>query len=133
MSTIVVDVDTSRADQQLVDLEARTVQAANRNVATVNRVTELGLVALQAQGTAVDATFRIQTMAIRTTINTVIQTRAAIRISNPLLIAETLITGSVALYLLYEQLDAIESGRTEVSAQFAAQYSFLRQAGGVYL
>ncbi len=131
--SLVLEADTSRFDQQIIDSEARAIQSANRSVATVNRVTELGLLALNAQGTATDATFRIQAMSIRTTINTVIQTRAAIRISNPLLAAETIITGSVALFLLYEQLQAIESGRQEVSAQFAAQYSFLRQAGGVYL
>ncbi len=131
--SVILQADTTIFDKQIIDAEARAIQSANRSVATVNRVTELGLLALNAQGTATDATFRIQAMSIRTTINTVIQTRAAIRISNPLLAAETIITGSVALYLLYEQLQAIESGRTEVSAQFAAQYSFLRQAGGVYL
>ena len=131
--SVLLQADTTLFDKQVIDAEARAIQSANRSVATVNRVTELGLLALNAQGTATDATFRIQAMSIRTTINTVIQTRAAIRISNPLLAAETIITGSVALFLLYEQLQAIESGRQEVSAQFAAQYSFLRQAGGVYL
>lgn len=133
MSEIVISVDTTDADQKLVDLEVRTILIAQRQVATINRVSELGLLALQAQGVAVDATFRIQTIAIRTTINTVIQTRAAIRISNPLLAAETIITGGVMLYLLYAQLQAIESGRAEVSAQMAASFTLLRMSGGVYL
>lgn len=133
MSAIAVTIDSTQADQMLVDLEARTIQSANRSVATVNRVSELGLLGLQAQGKAVDATFRIQALALRTTINTTIQIRAAVRVSNPLLAAETLITGSVMLYLLYEQLQAVESGRMETSAQMAASYQLLRQAGGVYL
>lgn len=132
-NTLVITADTSMADAQIAAVEARTIQAANRSVATVNRSTELGLLALQAQGKAVDATFRIQALAVRTAINTFIQTRAAIRVSNPLMAAETIITGSVMLYLLYEQLQAIESGQQESNAQMAAAYSLLRQAGGVYL
>lgn len=133
MSTIIVDADITAAQLQLQVIEVQTIQTANRNVATINRVTEMGLLALQAQGKAVDATFRIQALAIRTTINTVIQTRAAIAVSNPFLAAETIITGGVMLFLLYEQLQAIESGQQESSAQMAAAYSLLRQAGGVYL
>ncbi|KKL94718.1 hypothetical protein LCGC14_1861830, partial [marine sediment metagenome] len=76
--SIVLDVDTTRADQKLVDLQARTIQTANRQVAIINQVSELSLLSLQAIGVTVDATFRIQTLAIRTAINTFIQTRAAI-------------------------------------------------------
>ena len=131
--SIVLDVDTTRADQKLVDLQARTIQTANRQVAIINQVSELSLLSLQAIGVTVDATFRIQTLAIRTAINTFIQTRAAFATQNPLLAATTIITGSVMLYLLYAQLQAIESGRMEVSAQMGASYQLLRQAGGVYL
>jgi len=131
--SIVLDVDTTRADQKLVDLQARTIQTANRQVAIINQVSELSLLSLQAIGVTVDATFRIQTLAIRTAINTFIQTRAAISTANPLLAATTIITGSVMLYLLYAQLQAIESGRMEVSAQMGASYQLLRQAGGVYI
>ena len=126
-------IDSTELDQQLVDVEARTIQTAQRQVATINRVSELSLLSLQAIGITVDATFRIQTIAIRTVINTVIQTRAALSISNPLLAAETVITGGVMLYLLYAQLQAIESGRAEVSAQMAASFTLLRMSGGVYL
>ena len=131
--SIILDADTTLADNKLVDLQARTIQTAQRQVATINRVSELSLLSLQAIGITVDATFRIQTIAIRTVINTVIQTRAAISISNPLLAAETVITGGVMLYLLYAQLQAIETGRSEVSAQMAASFTLLRMSGGVYL
>ena len=131
--SIILDADTTLADNKLVDLEARTIQTAQRQVATINRVSELGLLSLQSIGVAVDATFRIQTIAIRTVINTAIQTRAALAISNPLLAAETVITGGVMLYLLYAQLQAIETGRNEVSAQMAASFTLVRMAGGVYL
>ena len=126
-------IDSTELDQQLVDVEARTIQTAQRQVATINRVSELSLLSLQAIGIAVDATFRIQTIAIRTVINTVIQTRAALAVSKPLLAAETVITGGVMLYLLYAQLQAIETGRAEVSAQMAASFTLLRMSGGVYL
>ncbi|KKM27485.1 hypothetical protein LCGC14_1574200, partial [marine sediment metagenome] len=76
-------IDSTELDQQLVDVEARTIQTAQRQVATINRVSELSLLGLQAIGIAVDATFRIQTIAIRTVINTVIQTRAALAVSKP--------------------------------------------------
>lgn len=131
--SIIIDADTTRADEKLVDLQARTIQTANQQVATINRVSELSLLSLQAIGVTVDATFRIQVLAIRTAINTFIQTRAALATANPLLATTTVITGSVMLYLLYAQLQAIESGRAEVSAQMGASYALLRQAGGVYL
>ncbi len=133
MSTIIVDADTSRAEAKIVDVEARTVQAANRQVATINRASELSLLTLTAIGVSVDATFRIQAFAIRTAINTFIQTRAALTIGNPLLAAETLVTGGIMLILLYEQLQAIEEGRGEANVQLSAAYSALRSAGGVYL
>lgn len=133
MSEIVLSVDTTRADDQLADLQARTIQTANQQVATINRVSELSLLSLQAIGVTIDATFRIQVLAIRTAINTFIQTRAAFATANPLLATTTVITGSVMLYLLYAQLQAIESGRAETSAQMGASYALLRQAGGVYL
>ena len=131
--SIIIDADTTRADQKIEDVEARTVQAANQQVATINRVSELSLLSLQAIGVTIDATFRIQVLAIRTAINTFIQTRAAIATANPLLAATTVVTGSVMLYLLYAQLQAIEAGKQETSAQMAASYTLLRQAGGVYL
>lgn len=126
-------IDSSEIENELIDLEARTVQAANRAVATVNRASEMALLGLTVIGVSVDATFRIQAIAIRTAINTFIQTRAALAIGNPLLAAETVITGGVMLFVLRQQLQAIETGRSEVSAQMAASYSLLRQAGGVYL
>ena len=126
-------IDSTELDQQLIDVEARTVLVANRQVATINRVSELSLLSLQAIGVAVDATFRIQVLVIRTAINTFIQTRAALAISNPLLAVETVITGGVMLYLLYAQLQAIQTGKQEVSAQMGASYTLLRQAGGVYI
>lgn len=132
-TTLVLDVDTSIADLKIAEVQARTIRAANQQVATVNRASELSLLSLQAIGVTVDATFRVQAIAVRTAINTFIQTRAAIVSANPLLAVETVITGSVMLYLLGQQLQAIESGRSEVSAQMSATYSLLRQAGGVYL
>ncbi len=126
-------IDSTELDQQLIDVEARTVLVANRQVATINRVSELSLLSLQAIGVAVDATFRIQVLVIRTAINTFIQTRAALAISNPLLAVETVITGGVMLYLLYAQLQAIQTGKSEVSAQMAASYTLIRMSGGVYL
>ncbi|KKL28554.1 hypothetical protein LCGC14_2374000, partial [marine sediment metagenome] len=88
---------------------------------------------LQAIGVAVDTTFRIQAIAIRTAINTFIQTRAALIVGNPLLAAETIITGGVMLYLLYAQLRAIQTGQQEVSAQMSASFQLVRMSGGVYL
>ncbi len=126
-------VDSTEFDLQLFALESRTLQSAQRQVATINRVSEISLLSLQAIGITVDATFRIQAIAIRTTINTFIQTRAALAVSNPLLAAETVVTGGVMLYLLYAQLQAIESGRNEVSAQMAAAFTLIRMSGGVYL
>jgi len=126
-------IDSTEVDTQLIALENKTIRVANRQVAIINQVSELSLLSLQAIGVTVDATFRIQTLAIRTAINTFIQTRAAFATQNPLLAATTIITGSVMLYLLYAQLQAIESGRMEVSAQMGASYQLLRQAGGVYL
>ncbi len=126
-------IDSTELDQQLQAVEVRTVLIANRQVATINRVSELSLLSLQAIGIAVDATFRIQVLAIRTAINTFIQTRAALAISNPLLAVETVITGGVMLYLLYAQLQAIQTGKSEVSTQMAASYTLLRMSGGVYL
>ena len=126
-------IDSTELDQQLIDVEARTVLVANRQVATINRVSELSLLSLQAIGVAVDATFRIQVLVIRTAINTFIQTRAALAISNPLLAVETVITGGVMLYLLYAQLQAIQTSKSEVSAQMAASYTLIRMSGGVYL
>jgi hypothetical protein len=132
-SSLVLDVDTSIADLKIAEVQRRTIEVANVQVATINRASELSLLALQATGYAVDATFRVQTIAIRTAINTYIQTRAALAASNPLLGVGTAITGGVMLYLLYQQLQAIETGRSETSAQMSASFSIVRQAGGVYL
>ena len=135
MSTINIQtrIDNSQLQTQLDASNARTVQAANQAVATVNRASELSLLALQAIGISVVQTFRIQAYAIRTAINTFIQVRAAFATANPLLAAETIITGGVMLYFLHQQLVAIETGRNEVNTQMSAAYSALRSAGGVYL
>ena len=103
---IEISADTSKANAAIVDLEARTIQAANRSVSTINRVSELSLLSLTAIGVSVDTTFRIQAFVLRTAINTFIQTKAAFAVSNPLLAAETLITGGVMIYLLYSQSGA---------------------------
>ncbi len=128
-------IDSTELDQQLLAVETRTILVANRQVATINRVSELSLLSLQAIGIAVDATFRIQVLAIRTAINTFIQTRAALALptANPLLAVETVITGGVMLYLLYAQLQAIQTGKNEVSAQMAASFTLLRMSGSIYL
>lgn len=126
-------VDDRKLIQGLINAENKSIEVANRSVATINRASEIALLGLQAIGVAVDATFRIQAIAIRTAINTFIQTRAALAVGNPLLAIETLITGGVMLYLLYAQLRAIESGRQEVSTQMSASFTLLRQAGGVYI
>ena len=45
----------------------------------------------------------------------------------------TVVVGGVSLFLLQQQLVAIQTGRQEVSAQMGASFQLLRQAGGVYL
>lgn len=131
--SIVAGVDTTDGDQDLDDFNNRVLASANQAVGTVNRVTEMSLLALQALGFAVDATFRVYAQALRTGINTVIQVDAALKISNPALAAQTVLTGGVSLYLLYAQLQALNTGRSEVSAQMQASYTLLRTSGGIYL
>ncbi len=133
MSVVRLTADDRAFIDTLIAAENQSILAANRNVATINRVSEISLISLQAIGVAVDATFRIQAIAVRTAINTFIQTRAALTIGNPLLAAETLITGGIMLVLLHQQLRAIETGRAEVNTQMGAAYTLLRQAGGVYI
>ena len=131
MSEVVVTIDKTQAEQNLQNFNERVLASANRAVGTVNRVTEMSLLALQAVGFGVDATFRIQAQALRTGINTVIQTAAAVRIANPALAAATVLTGGVSLYLLYAQLQAIENGQAESAAQMQASYTLLRTSGGI--
>ena len=135
MSTVNIQtrIDNSQLQTQLDATNARTVQAANQVVATVNRASELSLLVLTVIGFTVDQTFRIQAYVVRTVINTFIQTRAALATANPLLAIETVITGGVMLFFLQQQLVAIETGRQETNARMSAAYSALRSAGGVYL
>jgi len=133
MSTVVLRVDKTDAESELENFNNRVLASANRAVGTVNRVSEMALLSFQAVGFGVDATFRIQAQALRTGINTVIQTRAAFKIANPALAAQTIITGGVSLYILYKQLQAIENGRTQTAAQLQASYTLLRTSGGIYL
>lgn len=136
MSTIIIDADTSRLEQKVVDSEARTLAAAQQQVALVNRVMEISFLTLGALGVAIDATFRLQIFALRTAINTVIQTRAALAISNPALAAATAAIGATEIFFLYSQIRAIESGQQQTTAQMQSLYSLARQSsamGGVYL
>lgn len=130
---VVLTVDDRKLIAGLINAENKTLEVAQRTVTTINRASEIALLGLQAIGVAVDATFRIQAIAIRTAINTFIQTRAALIVGNPLLAAETIITGGVMLYLLYAQLRAIQTGQQEVSAQMSASFQLVRMSGGVYL
>ena len=132
---VVLTVDDRKLIAGLINAENKTLEVAQRTVTTINRASEIALLGLQAIGVAVDTTFRIQAIAIRTAINTFIQTRAALSVAtvNPLLVAETIITGGVMLYLLYAQLRAIQTGQQEVSAQMSASFQLVRMSGGVYL
>ncbi len=131
--SIVAGVDTTRGDAELENFNNRVLQSANRSVGTINRVSEMALLSFQAIGFGVDATFRVQAYALRTAINTVIQTGAALRISNPALALQTAVVGGVSLYILYAQLQAIDSGRNETSAQLQASYTLLRTSGAINL
>lgn len=124
MSDVGIGIDSSQADRELDEFNAKTVQAVKSMITNIRRASQIGIYTAQAMGMAIDQTITLSVEAAMLTIELAFEVATLEAMTGIGLLRAGLMF--VQIVLLLQTVQQLKQKRTESATKTGAVVQALR-------